>query len=168
MSKVFFIADTHFGDKNIIKYEGRPFNSVEEMNEALIEKWNSVVGTVDTIFVVGDFISDIDSFDVIRKLKGRIKLIVGNHDKPLIEEYSKYPSVQVIDYPIILDNFWMVSHEPMYITENSPYANIFGHIHKNPMYLTVSSRSYCVCVERNNYTPIEFGYIKTCVREENK
>ena len=46
--------------------------------------------------------------------------------------------------------------------------NIFGHIHNNPMYLTVSSRSYCVSIERNGYKPICFDYIKERVRKENK
>lgn len=168
MSKIFFIADTHFGDKNIIKYEGRPFKDVEEMNNVLIENWNSVIGSMDTIFVVGDFISDRSYLDIIHKLKGKIKIIVGNHDISLIDDYRRYGNVEVFEYPIILDNFWMISHEPMYITENSPYANIFGHIHNNPMYKTVSTRSYCVCVERNNFKPICFDYIKKMVREENK
>lgn len=168
MSKIYFIADTHFGDKNIIKYEGRPFKDVEEMNNVLIENWNNTVGSMDTIFVVGDFISDSRYLDIIHKLKGKIKIIVGNHDVPLIDDYRRYGNVEVFEYPIILDNFWMVSHEPLYITENSPYANIFGHIHNNPMYLTVSIRSYCVCVERNGYKPICFDYIKERVRKENK
>ncbi len=168
MSKIYFIADTHFGDKNIIKYEGRPFKDVEEMNNVLIENWNNTVGSMDTIFVVGDFISDSRYLDIIHRLKGKIKLIVGNHDIPLIDDYRRYGNVEVFEYPIILDNFWMISHEPLYITENSPYANIFGHIHNNPMYLTVSTRSYCVCVERNNFKPICFDYIKKMVREENK
>lgn len=168
MSKIFFIADTHFGDENILRYENRPFDSVDSMNKTIIQNWNSVVSESDTVFVVGDFISDLKYLSIIDELKGRIKLIVGNHDIPFIDELSRYKGIEVIDYPIILDGFWMVSHEPMYITKNAPYANIFGHIHNNPMYLTVSIRSYCVCVERNNYTPVEFGYIKKCVREENK
>ena len=168
MSKIFFIADTHFGDENILRYENRPFDSVDSMNRTIIQNWNSVVSESDTVFVVGDFISDLKYLPIIDELKGRIKLIVGNHDIPFIDELSRYKGIEVIDYPIILDEFWMVSHEPMYITKNAPYANIFGHIHNNPMYLTVSIRSYCVCVERNNYTPVEFGYIKKCVREENK
>ena len=168
MSKTYFISDLHIGDANIIKYENRPFNNVYEMNNKLVSNWNSVVTDEDTVFIVGDFISDLNSFEYLSRFKGHIKLIVGNHDIPFLEEYKKYKNVEVIIYPIILENFWIISHEPMYISEQMPYANIFGHIHNNPMYKTVSSRSYCVCVERNGYIPIEFEYIKKMVMEENK
>ena len=58
MEKIFMIADTHFGDENIIKFEGRPFKSVKEMNQTMIENWNSVVSDEDTVFVLGDFSID--------------------------------------------------------------------------------------------------------------
>lgn len=167
MSKTFFIADTHFGDADIIRYENRPFSSVKEMDEVMILNWNSVVSNNDTVFVVGDFISNLSSFNILFKLNGKIKLIVGNHDIPFLKEYEEYKNVEVINYSILLDNFWLISHEPMYVTAQSPYANIFGHIHNNPMYKTVSIRSYCVCVERNRYMPVLFDDIKELIRKEN-
>jgi calcineurin-like phosphoesterase family protein len=54
MEKVFFTSDTHFGHANIIKYCGRPFASVEEMNRELIARWNAVVGPRDTVYHLGD------------------------------------------------------------------------------------------------------------------
>lgn len=167
MEKIFMIADTHFGDENIIKFEGRPFKSVKEMNQTMIENWNSVVSDEDTVFVLGDFISDASCLPLIDNLKGHIKLILGNHDISFVKEL-KYKGIEIYEYPIVFNNFWILSHEPMYVSENSPYANIFGHIHNNPMYLTVSSRSYCVSIERNGYKPICFDYIKERVRKENK
>ena len=167
MEKIFMIADTHFGDENIIKFEGRPFKSVKEMNQTMIENWNSVVSDEDTVFVLGDFISDASCLPIIDNLKGHIKLILGNHDIPFVKDL-KNKGIEIYEYPIVLNNFWILSHEPMYVSENSPYANIFGHIHNNPMYLTVSSRSYCVSIERNGYKPICFDYIKERVRKENK
>lgn len=55
MSKVYFIADLHFGHANIIEYCNRPFQSVEEMNEFMIQQWNKKVKKDDKVFVLGDF-----------------------------------------------------------------------------------------------------------------
>ena len=52
---IWFIADPHFDHKNIIKYCERPFNTVEEMNQTLIERWNSVVKKDDKVFCIGGF-----------------------------------------------------------------------------------------------------------------
>ena len=55
MSKSFFIADTHFGSESIMRYENRPFETVREMEQALIANWNQVVSEEDTVYVLGDF-----------------------------------------------------------------------------------------------------------------
>ena len=52
--KYFFIADTHFGHANIIKFAKRPFDDVYEMDEALVANWNETVRPADTVFVLGD------------------------------------------------------------------------------------------------------------------
>ena len=168
MSKIFVIADTHFGDDNIRRFENRPFALLSTMNEKMIRNWNATVSEEDTVYVLGDFCikSEIEVLFKEKVLNGRIILIVGNHDKGLEEEYIKY-GVEVIEHPIILDNFWILSHEPMYVSEQSPYANVFGHVHNNPMYKTVSSRSYCVSVERIGYTPIDFEKVKREVLASN-
>ncbi len=53
--KVFFIADTHFGDSNIIRYENRPFSDIQEMDSILIKNWNKTVSRNDRVFLAGDF-----------------------------------------------------------------------------------------------------------------
>ena len=80
------IAIRHFNHKNIIKYEPDSrgqFNSIEEMNETIMQNWNSVVNNEDTIYVLGDFfmghISTIEP--ILNRLKGKIILIRGNHDQ---------------------------------------------------------------------------------------
>lgn len=60
----------------------------------------------------------------------------------------------VVDYPLIYDGFFILSHEPVYVNENMPYANIYGHVHSNPSFNDFSERSACVCVERTAYMPI--------------
>ena len=50
----YYIADPHFGHENILKMCGRPFDTIEEMNEAMIAAWNERVTGNDTVFILGD------------------------------------------------------------------------------------------------------------------
>ena len=80
-SRCYFTSDTHFGHANIIKFCNRPFKNVEEMNQKLIENWNSVVGPNDLVFHLGDFaFGGQPLWRYIREqLNGNIILIKGNH-----------------------------------------------------------------------------------------
>ena len=160
--KVFFIADTHFGDGNIIVYENRPFGNTEEMDRVIMENWNNTVSENDMVFVVGDFsFHDTEkTSEICHSLNGEKFLVMGNHDTESEDYYYKCGFSGVSRYPIIYDNFWFVSHEPLYINRSMPYADIFGHVHGNPIYSDVSERSFCVSVERINYTPVELSEIK--------
>ena len=84
---IHFISDTHWGHKNIIQYSNRPFNSVEEMDEMLIKNWNERVGQNDTVYHLGDFA--FTPYDALKKtarrLLGTKHLILGNHDKAIIQ-----------------------------------------------------------------------------------
>lgn len=79
---IFFTADTHFYHKNVIKYCNRPFCSVEQMNECMIERWNTMVSPKDTVYHLGDFgFANASLLAAIRsKLNGAIFLVIGNHD----------------------------------------------------------------------------------------
>lgn len=77
---IFFTADNHFGHDNIRKYCNRPFDTVEEMNQAMIERWNSVIGPTDLVYVLGDFAWERADHYTAR-LAGHKILIAGNHDK---------------------------------------------------------------------------------------
>lgn len=72
--KIWFTSDLHFGHKNIIRFCDRPWNSVEEMDEALINNWNSVVGDDDIVFDLGDFAfaSNGRWKELLQRLKGDI------------------------------------------------------------------------------------------------
>lgn len=83
MSKTFFTGCTHFDHANIIKLAGRPFSSVEEMNETLVENWNKTVGPNDEVYHLGDIAyhrGDSTASYWLEKLNGRKHLILGNHD----------------------------------------------------------------------------------------
>ena len=170
MGKTFFIADTHFGHAEIIGYENRPFADVREMDEAIIRNWNETVTEADTVFVVGDFSVYVKekTAEILGRLKGHKRLVMGNHDTESEQFYMDCGFEGVSRYPVIYDGFWILSHEPMYINSNMPYANIFGHVHANPIYSDYSAQSFCVCCERINYTPIAFEEIWDKIKEEIK
>ena len=172
MQNKFFIGDLHIGDETIIQLENRPFANAEEQTIAFIKNWNSVVEDNDIVYVMGDYIVENPSqfhINELRKLKGRKFLVKGNHDTLPDEVYiEKYGFEKVYDTDIIIDGFWILSHEPKYVNKNFPYANIFAHVHGNPIYKTHSCRHYCVSVERINNTPISFNEIKNTVFEDDK
>lgn len=161
--KVYMIADTHFGDERILHYQNRPFDSVEDMDQKLIEYWNETVKPEDQIFVLGDFslYGEDKTADIISQLNGKKFLILGNHDRHISPSTWRNLGFQeAFAWPILYDDWYILSHEPIYINTNMPYANIFGHVHGSPMYCDESVQSFCVCVERTNYHPIEWGRIK--------
>lgn len=89
MSRNLYIADLHFGHSNCLKFDNRPFETIEEHDETLISNWNAVVMPEDHVYVVGDFAyknkKPVSYYT--ERLNGHIHLIRGNHDKRS-EEYE--------------------------------------------------------------------------------
>lgn len=166
MGKTYFIADTHFGDSAILRYENRPFENVSHMDNELISRWNSVVSDEDCVYVLGDFGADGYETEVISALNGKKYLIKGNHDVNSNDYYRKAGFEEVYDHPIILDNFWILSHDAVYVNINMPYANLFGHVHNSPIVKDYSDQHFCVSVERIDYTPVCFERVKQVVKEK--
>lgn len=182
-SNVFFTSDTHFCHANIIRYCNRPWNSgkdangdsivterdLYEMNEAIISNWNSVVSLDDVVWHLGDFAlgnrSRIPEF--VNRLNGHKKLVLGNHDffhvdkakyRNVIDFYEKAGFEEVYGHPVLLNNFVILSHEPLSYVKD-PFFNCFGHVHSNDNFKTFSKSGCCVCVERHNYKPISWKTI---------
>ena len=166
---IYFIADTHFDDKNIIPFANRPFLDIQEMNEHIIIRWNRVVQPDDIVYVLGDFAHiSSDMKNILEHLNGTKYLIRGNHDTCDNAFYREMGFAEVYDKPIILDDFWILSHEPLFMNDSMPYVNIFGHVHNNPIYADYSKQHFCACVEREkvSYTPISFIDVKAFIQEK--
>ncbi len=88
-------SDLHFWHKNVIRYSNRPFDSVTDMNEGLIENWNNRVGTQDIVFNLGDFAfaNEIKVIEILSRLNGTQYFIYGNHDKVMkrdaVQQYCR-------------------------------------------------------------------------------
>lgn len=148
--------------KNIIPYCSRPFATVSEMNEALIDNWNRVVRKEDRVIMNGDFAlcGKERIIEIGLKLNGRKTLILGNHDGASLKTYYDAGFEMVSKYPILIDEFFIVSHMPQYMQKNGLYVNVFAHVHDSPAFKDVGERSFCTSAERINYTPIEFKDMK--------
>lgn len=165
MPKTFLISDMHFGHENIIRYENRPFNNADEMDEAMICNWNNTVGASDEVFILGDvsFHNEEKTAGILNRLNGRKVLILGNHDRDRSAEWWKKTGIdEVYQYPIIYDGFFIFSHEPVYLNPNMPYANIHGHLHHLKY---ADNQFFNVSVECIDYTPILFGEVRRKLME---
>ena len=134
MQKIFFTADTHFGHENVIRFDNRPFASVEEMDAEMIRRWNNKIGKGDLVYVLGDMIwkSLTNCAEpLIKSLNGQIILIKGNHDGHSNQWYRDCGFDEVYDHSILIQDFYILSHAPLSVMPNYPFVNIFGHIHNN-------------------------------------
>ena len=99
--KIFFTSDLHFGHENVIRFDNRPFNTVKEMDEEMIKRWNAKVRKGDIVYVLGDFIwkaATNEAVSIIRRLNGQIILIKGNHDRFLHNAAAKKSLAGIKDY----------------------------------------------------------------------
>ncbi|ASA22279.1 metallophosphoesterase [Paenibacillus donghaensis] len=163
MPNVFFSSDHHFGHKHIIDFESRPFGSVEQMNEMMIESWNAVVRAEDTLFHLGDFsfLGKEATRNILSRLNGYKILILGNHDRGRSRNWWLDAGFnEVSEHPLIYKEFFFLSHEPMYMNKHMPYVNVHGHIHGQKY---EGNHHFNICVEHWNYTPLTFEQIRDTV-----
>ena len=159
MNRIFVCADLHFGHKNIIAYENRPFASVEEMNERLIENWNAVVDPDDIVYVLGDvgFCGNTKLSEWISRLNGHKHLIRGNHD--LGRSLDKWCRLgfesaceeMTIHYACSNERICMTHMPPQTIKPGCFY--LYGHVHSSPDYPDHTDSTACVSIERLGYAP---------------
>jgi len=184
--KRFIISDTHFGHANIITYEGRPFENADEMDSVLIKNWNSVVSKDDIVWHLGDFSLKSNQDDIksiVSKLHGRKQIILGNHDNAegdFVKRWTNMGFEFVSKYPVIIDSYFILSHEPVFLCSNEPLNiagrslgnsnfthchNIHGHLHK----LKYSDEKHYtnVSVENTNYMPLDLDILIQSIIEKH-
>lgn len=174
MKKVWITSDHHFNHKNIIKYCGRPFIDVNDMNEKLIEKWNELVDNDDIVIHLGDFIlgfypgERINS--ILERLNGQISLIVGNHDNAICDAlrkkgFSVMKSFSIGDiffshYPAVQSDGYYDKHRERAKKEFiESKCNFVVHGHTHSVNHPNHEKHFNVAVDRNNFELVNFDYI---------
>lgn len=165
MKGVWFSSDLHLSHANILKfvnYEGdrvRPeFSSVEEMDEEIVRRHNSVVGQFDKWYCLGDVSMNLTAFHrIMPRLNGRKRLILGNHDKFHILEYVKYFEKIMESWQPVRDVLF--THRPVHLGDHHEKVkfNVHGHVHRTRG--EISPKHLNISVEQTNYTPIHWNEI---------
>lgn len=164
MAEKWFISDTHFFHENILKFKGndgnviRAFNDITEMNEYIIRKWNNTVAQNDKVYHLGDvtFKYGREFNELMSRLNGQKRLILGNHDKIKGTDLMKwFEKVEL--WKGFKEGDFTATHIPLRLESlRDGKFNVHGHIHQNvmddPHYINV-------CVEQWNYTPVNYDEI---------
>lgn len=135
--KIFVTSDLHFGHKNIIEYENRPYKNIEEMDFAYINMWNRQVKNEDLVYILGDFswYKGEKTNDILRQLNGNKILIKGNHDKNFLDDkkFNKTLFEEICDYKEIKINKTKIVmfHYPIidWNAKNNGSIHLYGHVH---------------------------------------
>lgn len=184
---IFFTSDTHFYHTNILKFCKRPYKNVEEMNKALIENWNKVVGPDDTVFHLGDvaFCGNQKLEEIINQLNGHIILVRGNHDRrlqkticdKLFDEVVPQLQLEIDGRSIYLNHYPFLTYGGCWRGSEKAVYQAFGHVHSTPntsegkdigRMVNLFPYQYDVGVDNNNYTPISWEELKTKIEEQCK
>ena len=172
MPAVFLVSDTHFGHKGVCQFtrsDGvtklRPWDTPEEMDEAMVKAWNERVGPKDKVYHLGDVVINRRAFPTLARLNGDKVLIRGNHDIFRDDEYRTYFR-ELRAYHVM--NGMILSHIPIHEESLGRFGvNIHGHLHANRVMKAgpaagefvnkvVDPRYHCVCVEHTDFAPILF------------
>lgn len=163
---IFFTSDSQFGHENVIGFSNRPFSSIEEMDEELIKRWNERVHGNDTVYIVGDlFFKSKNEEEILRRLKGKKHLIIGNHDGSWLGKFDATKYFLSINEMISVSDGKhgiVLCHYPL-LTWKHAKKNymIHGHIHNDtstdywPL-LVARDRVLNAGVDINGYMPVTF------------
>ena len=162
MSKVLFISDLHLGHQNILKFSPtRGGTDMQSHSEWLVDQWNSVVTKQDLVWVLGDVCFNPIHMKYLKAMRGTKHLILGNHCKLSLEEYSKY--FNRIHGFLKYKEAWL-SHAPIHPDSLRNLINIHGHLHNGKVKYrddlgdnSLDDINYFnVCVEQLDGIPISY------------
>ena len=178
---VWFTSDQHFGHENIIKLCNRPFETVEEMDAVMIERWNSVVKSTDTVYHLGDFTlqNRKGAREYFRQLNGIVYMLSNpwHHDKRWLPKSGDFvpgcgtkngvgiglrPPIWVLEFPELGDGchpqIVVLCHYPLAVWDRKHHGawHLFGHSHGQYM---VGGLSLDVGVDDFDFQPVHLDNV---------
>lgn len=166
---VWFTSDLHFGHDKPFVYEPRGFSNIWDMNEAIIKNWNSVVNIEDEVYILGDLMlnNNENGLKCIKQLKGRLHIVLGNHDTTTrrelykglynVENICEAESVKIAGHRFFLCHYPVLCSN--YDDNDRPLSkrliSLCGHTHTtNPFQDWDKGMIYHVELDAHNCTPV--------------
>jgi len=139
-----YISDTHFGHKNILRYDNRPWQNVADMEFEMIQLWNNTVAPSDIVYILGDVVwsNKYEEWrNVLSRLNGTLHIVKGNHDKTeILERLVKDGIITEWTHQTVVQDpgangksrYVVLNHSPMPFFVNMHHDNtyhLYGHVH---------------------------------------
>lgn len=176
---IFVTADTHYNHGNIIKHCDREFESREQMNEVILERWNSVVGPDDIVWHLGDVAWGSRQYydEFFHSVNGRLVVFVGNHDRTRYFDQYKEEGKIIATYPYEAMHTVMqcgrviqIAHSPddlgrwpkINMRQQSP-VRLCGHVHNSLPRWIGMKRDWCTKTRRYVGDPWPSFVLNMCV-----
>lgn len=162
--KYWFTSDNHFGHANIIKFCNRPFKNAGEMDQVMIDNWNSRVMPDDIIYNLGDFCMG-DPYPYLKRLNGEIRFIKGGHDKHFRKDYKNVTQIKELETVNLNGNIIVLCHYALRVWDRSHFNSwqLHGHSHGR---LPSQGKQYDVGVDGNEFKPLSLDEIIVIMREK--
>ena len=164
----FFTSDIHFMHDKEFLYGPRGFSSIGEMNESVVERWNSVVRPGDTVYVLGDLMLGGTSgteagIQLLSRLNGDLRIIIGNHDTDnRVKAYAELQSVKSIQYAdrikvgglnVFLTHYPCLTGNDEKTIKQTMFS-LSGHTHSKDLFHQGNPLMYNVAMDAHNCTPV--------------
>lgn len=147
--QIWVTSDTHFGHANIIEYCHRPFVDADEMDFRLVDNWNACVKPSDHVYHLGDVAMRKSSLEVVKRLHGHKRLVMGNHDIFTVQDYLAAGFEKIMAMRVL--NGLLFTHVPVHPDSMGRFrANVHGHTHQH----SYGAPYLNVCVEVRGYQPV--------------
>jgi len=184
--KLFFTSDTHYNHSNICSATTnwigssnltREFNSLDHMNDILVNNINCMVGEDDILIHLGDW--SFGGFEKIQEFRDRIvckniHLVLGNHDhhiernkegvQKLFSSVSQYLRLEVrrpINKATTQSFTFVCMHYPIasWHDMNKDVIHLHGHVHLPPHLRLAEGKAMDVGVDGNGLEPISMDEV---------
>lgn len=135
--EVFFTSDLHFGHKNVMRFDDRPFASVEQMDATIVQNWNKKVSRSDQVYILGDisWYNVQKTEELLSSLNGHKFLIYGNHDNKILSAARRTCDAVMNYHELHLqgNNHLVLMHYPITFFNRHHYGAtmLYGHVHNS-------------------------------------